>query len=83
MWPHFFKCGSTNTAANAASECTSLQCGRTFSSAEVRLSVGARLFWRIASMWPHFFKCGSFPMEGDSIHAGASFNVAALFQVRK
>ena len=35
MWPHFFKCGSSTLAFTLMRLGRSLQCGRTFSSAEV------------------------------------------------
>ncbi len=37
----------------------------------------------LASMWPHFFKCGSPAITRQRRLVIASFNVAALFQVRK
>ena len=36
-----------------------LQCGRTFSSAEVSSHLLPQAENQPASMWPHFFKCGS------------------------
>ncbi len=35
MWPHFFKCGSISARVCPRRKSTTLQCGRTFSSAEV------------------------------------------------
>ena len=59
MWPHFFKCGSFGCRCFRALPHLKLQCGRTFSSAEVPEVTSTE--------WGNI----------------SSFNVAALFQVRK
>ena len=108
------QCGRTFSSAEVSrsrgiTQCqSSLQCGRTFSSAEVsgnpEISTNSRRasmwphFFKcgspafrmpvsasppVASMWPHFFKCGSQLDQIRIQQSHHSFNVAALFQVRK
>ena len=60
-----------------------LQCGRSLSTAEIR---GPFLYGSLtmqASMWPQSFNCGNEGAHEGKTKERGSFNVAAVFQLRK
>ena len=62
---------------------SSLQCGRSLSTAEMR-HIGAQFNYPLgASMWPQSFNCGNAELAIWSRPRLPSFNVAAVFQLRK
>ena len=89
MWPHFFKCGSDNWNGQTYSWIRMLQCGRTFSSAEVRLKCAVSMLGMVCFNVAALFQVrklgrAAIPVfNSGKLQCGRTFSSAEVKSARK